>query len=38
MARLNYLIKTQLLPLNLVKVPFHITGTYDNPKVALGKY
>ncbi|HCW06436.1 MAG TPA: outer membrane assembly protein [Cytophagales bacterium] len=31
----NYLVKIELLP--LVKIPFHVTGKYDNPKVALGK-
>ncbi len=36
-GKIDYLIKVQLLPLNLVKVPFHVTGTYDNPKVSLGK-
>ncbi len=34
---IDYIIKVQLLPLNLLKAPFHVTGTYDNPKVALGK-
>lgn len=34
---IEYLIKVQLLPLNLLKVPFRVTGTYDNPKVVLGK-
>jgi AsmA protein len=33
----NYVVKVQLLPLNMLKLPFHVTGTYDNPKVILGK-
>ena len=31
-----YLVKLELPPLG-IKVPFHVTGTYDNPKVAIGK-
>ncbi|MGC4020584.1 MAG: hypothetical protein QM734_00885 [Cyclobacteriaceae bacterium] len=33
----NYLVKIELIPLTKIKIPFHVTGTYDNPKVALGK-
>jgi AsmA protein len=33
----NYIVKIQLLPLNMLKLPFHVSGTYDNPKVILGK-
>jgi AsmA protein len=33
----NYVVKVQLLPLNMLKLPFHVTGTYNNPKVILGK-
>jgi len=33
---IRYLVKLELLPFR-VKVPFHVTGTYDNPKVAIGK-
>jgi len=33
---LYYLVKLELPPLG-IKVPFHVTGTYDNPKVAIGK-
>lgn len=33
----NYLVKIELIPLTKIKVPFHVTGHYDNPKVALGK-
>ncbi len=31
---ISYIIKLQLLAID---IPFHVTGTYDNPKVALGK-
>ncbi|HWA35071.1 MAG TPA: AsmA-like C-terminal region-containing protein [Cyclobacteriaceae bacterium] len=31
-----YLVKLELPPLG-IKVPFHVTGTYDNPKVVIGK-
>ncbi|MBS1979257.1 MAG: AsmA family protein [Bacteroidetes bacterium] len=31
---LRYLVKLEILH---VKIPFHVTGTYDNPKVILGK-
>lgn len=34
---IEYLIKVQLLPFNLLRVPFRVTGTYDNPKVSLAK-
>jgi AsmA protein len=33
----NYLVKIELIPLTKIKIPFHVTGKYDNPKVALGK-
>ncbi len=33
---LRYLVKIELLPFK-IKTPFHVTGTYDNPKVTLGK-
>jgi hypothetical protein len=33
----NYLVKVELIPLTKIKVPFHVTGHYDNPKVAIGK-
>jgi AsmA protein len=33
----NYLVKIELIPFTNIKVPFHVTGRYDNPKVALGK-
>lgn len=33
----NYLVKIELIPLTNIKIPFHVTGRYDNPKVALGK-
>jgi len=34
---INYLVKIELIPFTKIKVPFHVTGHYDNPKVALGK-
>lgn len=34
---IRFLIKIQLLPVDIIKVPFHVTGTYDNPKVIPGK-
>lgn len=34
---IRFLIKIQLLPVDLIKVPFHVTGTYDDPKVIPGK-
>lgn len=34
---INYLIKVELFPIEKLGVPFHVTGTYDNPIVALGK-
>ncbi len=33
---IRYLMKLELPPLG-IKIPFHITGTYSNPKVAMGK-
>jgi len=36
-GNLNYLIKIELLPIDKIKIPFHVTGTYDDPKVAMGK-
>lgn len=34
---IQYLVKIELLPIEKLAVPFHVTGTYDNPKVAIGK-
>jgi hypothetical protein len=34
---INYLVRIELIPLTKIKIPFHVTGHYDNPKVALGK-
>lgn len=36
-GNLNYLIKIELIPIDKMKIPFHVTGTYDDPKVAMGK-
>ena len=33
---ISYVVKLQLL-MDKIKIPFHVTGTYDNPKVAMGK-
>lgn len=33
----NYVIKVQLLPLEVLRIPFNVSGTYDNPRVTLGK-
>ncbi len=35
-GEIRYLVKVGLLPFGM-KIPFHVTGTYDNPKVAIGK-
>jgi AsmA protein len=32
-----YVFRIELLPIEKLKIPFHVTGTYDNPKVAIGK-
>ncbi len=34
---LNYLVKIELLLIEKLKIPFHISGTYKDPKVAIGK-
>jgi AsmA protein len=34
---IQYIIKIELLPVEKLSVPFHVSGTYDNPKVSLGK-
>jgi AsmA protein len=34
---IQYLIKVELLPIEKLRVPFHVTGTYNDPKVAIGK-
>lgn len=34
---LDYLIKIELIPIDKMKIPFHVTGTYDDPKVTMGK-
>jgi AsmA protein len=33
----DYVVKVSMLPFEKIKLPFHITGTYDKPKIALGK-
>ena len=34
---MDYLIKIELLPIEKLKIPFHVTGSYDKPKIAMGK-
>lgn len=34
---IDYLIKVELVPFTKIKIPFHVTGRYDAPKVVLGK-
>ncbi|MBS1488192.1 MAG: AsmA family protein [Bacteroidetes bacterium] len=34
---IDYIVKVELVPLTKIKIPFHVTGYYDKPKVALGK-
>jgi AsmA protein len=33
---IRYVVKMELPPLG-IKIPFHVTGSYSNPKVAMGK-
>lgn len=34
---MNYVLKIALPPFDIVKIPLHVNGTYDKPKVRLGK-
>jgi AsmA protein len=34
---MSYVLRIALPPFDLVKIPVHISGTYDNPKIHLGK-
>ena len=34
---LNYIVKIEFIPIDKIKIPFHVTGSYDNPKVTMGK-
>jgi AsmA protein len=34
---LNFIVRIELLPIEKLRIPFHVTGTYDNPKVLIGK-
>jgi AsmA protein len=36
-GNLNYLVQIEFIPIDKIKVPFHVSGTYDNPKVTMGK-
>jgi AsmA protein len=34
---MNYVLRIAIPPFDLVRIPLHINGTYDNPKIHLGK-
>lgn len=34
---MNYVLKIGLPPFDVVKIPLHVSGTYDKPKIHLGK-
>jgi AsmA protein len=34
---MSYVLKIALPPFDLVKIPLHVDGTYDNPRVRIGK-
>ncbi|MBC7450232.1 MAG: outer membrane assembly protein [Cytophagales bacterium] len=34
---INYVVKIEFTPIEKMRIPFHVTGTYDDPKVAMGK-
>jgi AsmA protein len=34
---MNYVLKIALPPFEIVKIPLHVSGTYDKPKIHLGK-
>jgi AsmA protein len=34
---MNYILKMAIPPFEIVKIPLHVNGTYDNPKIHLGK-
>jgi AsmA protein len=34
---MNYTLKIAIPPFDIVRIPLHINGTYDNPKIHLGK-
>lgn len=34
---MNYILRIALPPFEIVKIPLHVNGTYDKPKVHLGK-
>ena len=34
---MNYILRIAIPPFDIVRIPLHINGTYDNPKIHLGK-
>jgi AsmA protein len=34
---MNYTLKIAIPPFDIVRIPLHINGTYDNPRIRLGK-
>ncbi|HEY8937601.1 MAG TPA: outer membrane assembly protein, partial [Cyclobacteriaceae bacterium] len=34
---IRYIVQIELVPIEKLRIPFHVTGTYDNPKVAIGR-
>lgn len=34
---MNYVLKIAIPPFDIVRIPLHVNGTYDNPKIHLGK-
>jgi AsmA protein len=34
---MNYIVRMGIPPFDIVKIPLHVNGTYDNPKIHLGK-
>jgi AsmA protein len=34
---MNYVLKMAIPPFDIVKIPLHVNGTYDKPKIHLGK-
>jgi AsmA protein len=36
-GNMSYVLRIAIDPFDIVKIPLHINGTYDNPKIHLGK-
>jgi AsmA protein len=34
---MNYILRMAIPPFDIVKIPLHVNGTYDKPKIHLGK-